>query len=80
MTKLFKICQSNKLKLDEISRNQVKLENMLVEQKNQISELVTTLARSSDTEDIKGSKGKGRAQDKKKGAEFYKVNIRLFIL
>lgn len=77
MIKLIQISQKNLSKLNSIIKNQEKLETMLNDQKNQISEIMSRLDSQRDTESK--TKGKGKSKENEND-EFYSVNIYYFII
>jgi hypothetical protein len=76
LAKLIQICQKNSTKLNTVIKSQEKLETMLIEQKNQISEIMSRLDRLDhhaaevEVEDKRKNKNKSKTTN-----DFYQVNI-----
>src|SRR5215475_10469782 len=76
LNKVLQLCQKNSAKLDQIVKKQDKLETMINEQKDKISEILSKLEQTNNPEIRNKGKDKGKGKGKgKRGSEFYQVNI-----
>lgn len=74
IAKLIEIGQRNAAQLKSVIKKQEKLEEMMVEQKEQISEIVSLLNRRDAEIQLREEKGKGKNKSKV-NEEFYQVSI-----
>ena len=71
---MLQICQKNSVKLDQIAKKQERLETILNEQKDKISEILSKLEQNNNLEIASKGKDKGKGKGKRVN-EFYQVNI-----